>query len=207
MVASSNLAERHLSRFEGSIRVLGAPSLDALQEKAERAESNGTPYEALGYGLETGRGTPDDEWQDMVGSTQKAREIADQHGKLLLMAPGFRLMSENQGKYAPMAALADLWVIQTQRLQVNPPGPAYRTGVMDIVVALRSENPDISIWAQITLPPDRAPSADDWLAYHETIADLVDGTYVGIYTWDSANAEQLLLVVETVFGEVCGGRG
>lgn len=203
MAASSNLAEQYFPQFEGWIRVLGAPSLATLQQKAGRASQNGTPYEALGYGLETSKSTPVEEWQDLVGSTQKARDLTDQYGKLLLMGPGFRLMSRNEDKYPPMAALSDVWIIQTQRLQVNPPGPVYRQEVEKVVNQIRSGNPNISIWAQITLPPDREPDAEEWLAYRQSIVGLVDGTYIGVYTWDSADADQLAATIEAIFAAVC----
>ncbi len=203
MSASSGLAEVYFPELEGWVRVLGAPSLDALQQKAERAMESGLPYEALGYGLETNESTPDEEWQDLVGATQRVRDISDKYGKLLNMGPGFRLMSTNEDKYPQMAALADVWVLQTQQLQKKPPGPEYRREVERIVNLIRSGNPDISIWAQITLPPDREPNAEEWLAYREYIFDLVDGTYVGAYNWNSSNLDQLVSTIDTIFAAVC----
>jgi len=205
MVASSQLAEAHFAQIDGWIRVLGAPSLAALEEKAARAERQGTPYEALAYGLETGEGTPAEEWNDLVGSTERARAVADRYGKLLLMGPGFRLMSENEAAYAPMAALADIWMLQTQQLQKEPPGPGYRREVERVVGLIRAGNPDIAVWAQITLPPDREPDAVEWLAYRDVIADLVDGTYLGVYTWRTEKASALVSTVATVF-EKCGSE-
>jgi hypothetical protein len=205
MCATVGLAEIHFPQLEGGIRVLGAPSLEALQRKAEAAEQRGVPYEALAYGLETSKSTPEEEWLDLIESTETARAIADQHGKLLLMAPGFRLMSQNWEKYGPMAALADIWVLQTQRLQKMAPGSAYRQEVERVVTQIRAGNPDILIWAQITLPPDRPPSAEEWLAYHDSIADLLDRrTYVGVYTWDRADSEQLVATIEAILAAACG---
>ena len=94
MAATVQNAETYFPQLEGWIRVIGAPSLDALRQKAARAQDLGLEYEALAYGLETGKSTPDEEWQDLIGSTAKARAIADQYGKLLVMGPGFKLMSE-----------------------------------------------------------------------------------------------------------------
>jgi hypothetical protein len=203
MSASSGLSEVYFPELEGWVRVLGAPSLDALQQKAERAMESGLPYEALGYGLETNESTPDEEWQDLVGATQRARDISDKYGKLLNMGPGFRLMSGNEDKYSPMAALTDVWVLQTQQLKKKPPGPEYRQEVERIVNLIRSGNPDILIWAQITLPPDREPNAEEWLAYREYIFDLVDGTYIGAYNWNSSNLDQLVSTIDTIFAAVC----
>jgi len=204
MCATVGLAEIHFPQLGESIRVLGAPSLDTLQRKAENAEQRAIPYEALAYGLEASRSTPEEEWQDLVGSTQKARAIADEHNKLLLMAPGFHLMSENWDAYPAMAALADIWILQTQRLQVNPPGPAYRQEVERVVSQIRSGNPDIVIWAQITLPPDRDPDAEEWIAYQHSIADLVEGAYVGVYTWNSEEPALLVDTIEAIFAALCG---
>jgi hypothetical protein len=207
MASSAGLAEHYFPQLEGWIRVLGAPSLGELAQRAEAAAARGVAYEALGYGLETSQGTPDEEWQDVVSSTEKARAIADRYGKLLVMGPGFRLMSQNWEHYPEMAALADVWLLQTQRLQANPPGPEYRREVERVVAQIRAGNPDILIWAQITLLPDRPPDAAEWLAYHQSIADLVGGaTYVGAYTWDTVATGQLVSTIEAIFAAACGGR-
>jgi hypothetical protein len=79
--------------------------------------------------------------------------------------------------------------------------------VEQVVAQIRAGNPDILIWAQITLLPDRPPDAQEWLAYHQSIADLVDGaTYVGAYTWDTADAGQLVSTIETIFAAACSGE-
>jgi hypothetical protein len=204
MAASSEMAESYFPQLEGWIRVLGAPSLDELGNKGEKASANQIPYEGLGYGLETSQTTPEQEWKNLVESTGQARELVDLYGKMLIMGPGFQLMSRNEDKYAPMAALTDLWMLQTQQLQKNPPGPAYRAEVERLVGLIRSENPDIKIWAQITLPPDREPDANEWLAYRQLIVDLVDGTYIGVYTWDRVDNEVLISTVGSIFNKVCG---
>ena len=180
--------------------------LEELEEKAERAQASGLAYEALGYGLETGETTPDAEWQDLVGSTQMGREIADRYEKLLVMGPGFRLMSQNESSYAPMAALSDVWVLQTQVLQATALGDDYRREVERLVSLLRSSNPDIQIWAQITLLPDRPPNAAEWLSFREAIDDLVDGTYVGIYLWKKEDPALLMAIAEDIYASACGAK-
>jgi hypothetical protein len=206
MTGTVDSAQTYFSQFEGWIRGIGAPSLDALRQIAARAQELGIPYEALVYGLETGKSTPDEEWQDPIGSTEKARALADQYGKLLVMGPGYQLMSANEDKYASMAALADIWVFQTQRLQKNPPGDVYRDKVKRVVELIRAGNPSIQIWAQITLPPDREPDAEEWLAYRQQIDDLVNGTYVGIYTWKTVDAQILVSTADAIFAGACGGE-
>jgi hypothetical protein len=207
MTASAGMADEYFQQLKGWIRTIGAPSLVALETKARRAEEYQIPYEALSYGLETSQSTPDEEWQDLVGSTRAAKSIAERYGKQLVMGPGFRLMSDNEDQYPVLAEMADIWVLQTQRLQSNPPGEKYRAEVERIVNLIRSGNPGISIWAQITFPPDREPDAAEWLAYHESIIDLVDGTYIGIYFWDSSDDDGLVMSVEQIFEEVCGAGG
>jgi hypothetical protein len=104
-----------------------------------------------------------------------------------------------------MAALADIWMLQTQRLQLNPPGTVYRQEVERVLNLIRSGNPQIEVWAQITLPPDREPNAEEWLAYRQSILDLVDGTYLGVYTWNRTDTQTLLAEIEAVFAGACGG--
>lgn len=206
MCATIGLAETVFPELAAPVRVLGAPSLSELARKAERASQLRIPYEALAYGLETSQSTPDSEWQDLVGSTREARAIADQYGKLLVMGPGYQLMSRNWEAYPTIASLADIWVLQTQQLQKEPPGPAYRAQVERVVGQIRSGNPDILIWAQITLPPDRAPNAQEWLSYHDLVADLVDGrTYLGVYTWERVDTQQLLDTMRIIYDAVCDG--
>jgi hypothetical protein len=102
-----------------------------------------------------------------------------------------------------MAAESDIWIFQTQQLQKQPPGPGYREDVARIVTEIREANPDIIIWAQITLPPDRAPDAEEWLAYHDAIRDLVDGAYIGVYLWDRVAESELLATMGTIFETIC----
>ena len=203
MTASNALAEEHFPQLEGWIRVIGAPSLEQLEQKAIRAEQSGIPYEALAYGLETSESTPDGEWQNLVESTERARSIADDYDKLLVMGPGFRLMSQNEDQYPAMASLADIWMLQTQRLQVNPPGSSYRGEVERVVDQIISGNPEIQIWAQITLPPDREPSSQEWLEYQNAINDLVAGTYIGVYTWDTHDNPTLVKTIGEIFENAC----
>ena len=205
MTATVGLAAEYYPGLEKWTRTIGAPSLDALERKAQRAEQQGVPYEALSYGLETSESTPNEEWQDMVAATMAARALADEYGKLLVMGPGFRLMSENEDKYPVLSGMADIWVLQTQRLQVKPPGEEYRDEVERVVKLIRSGNPDIPIWAQITFPPDRDPDFAEWIDYHESISDLVSGTYIGIYTWESVDNKLLVMNTDQIYHQLCLG--
>jgi hypothetical protein len=197
------MAEIYFPELNDTIRILGAPSLETIQNKAEKAELNGTPYDALAFGLETSITTPKEEWQNLVESTQNARDLADRFEKLMVMAPGLRLMYQNEDKYPPMSALSDVWILQTQRIQKFPPGPEYREEVKRIVSQIRESNPDILIVAQITLPPDRDPDADEWLSYRQSIVDLVDATYIGVYTWETEDTDKLVGTLEAILASTC----
>ena len=205
LVSSPNIimAKNNFPNLDGWIRVIMAPSLEGLLNIAERAKQEGIEYEAIGYGLETGKSTPDEEWQNLNLSVQKARSIGEQFDKLLLFGPGFRLMSQNEEEYSSLAGLTDIWMIQTQRLQKDPPGNDYRKHVEEVINQIRENNPNVSIWAQITLPPDREPDAEEWLAYRNSTIDLVDGTYIGVYTWDTVENAKLLSVLEAILSNVC----
>jgi hypothetical protein len=207
MTATVGLAGEYYPGLEDWTRTIGAPSLEALENKAQRAEQQDIPYDALSYGLETSESTPDEEWQDIVAATKAARAISDQYGKLLVMGPGFRLMSQNEDQYPVLSGLADIWMLQTQRLQVDPPGEAYRDEVERVVKLIRSGNPDIPIWAQITFPPDRDPDYAEWIAYHKSISDLVKGTYIGIYTWETVDNEILVMNADRIYHQLCLGDG
>lgn len=207
-VMSSNmqLANSYFPELAGWTRVLGAPSLEGLKEKAVRAKDIGLSFEALSYGLETSVTTPEVEWQHLEESTEKASLLADQFGKLLIMGPGLRLMNDNENSYGPMASRTEIWMIQTQRLQINPPGEIYREEVERIVGLLRAGNSEIMIWAQINFLPDRPPDVEEWIAYRDSIVDLVDGTFIGVYTWDSEDAEVLRDSIRLIFQAVCQGN-
>ncbi|MCX7013860.1 MAG: hypothetical protein NTW86_15135 [Candidatus Sumerlaeota bacterium] len=201
MAPSAELAAKVFPQIPGWLRVLGAPSLPKLKESGQLGREMAIPYESLTYGLETGKSTPEEEWHDMIGSTRKAKDICDQFGKQLMMGPGGRLMSQNEDKYVPMTALSEFWVFQTQRYQIDPPGEQYRKNVEATVKKIKEGNPKIIIWAQITFPPFKEPNAEEWLAYRRCITDVVDGAYVGAYTWDQYG-EQLPKAIETIFQEV-----
>ena len=204
MSASLQVAETVFPELEGWIRSIGGPSLGELEKKAIKAGEKNIPYEALAYGLETLPTTPVEEWNDLVGSTQKAKELSDQFGKSLIMGPGLRLMDDNSDAYEPMGARSDIWVFQTQMIQkYYPPGEQYRSEVEQVVEQIRSGNPDIQVWAQITLPPDREPDAQEWLAYRESIVDLVDGTFIGVYSWGRTDSRILLNTIDEIFASAC----
>lgn len=201
MVSSVQAAAEYYPQLRGALRVLVAPSLEQLQKLAERADQAGIPYEALGYGLEAGRHTTVEEQTNPVWATQEAAALAQEYGKQLVMGPGFQLMLDHWDEYPKMAAYADVWILQSQRLQVDPPGPEYRTEVENVINQILAGNPDIQIWVQISVTPGPTVlSVDEWLAYRGSIADLVDGVFVFDVRDPSRPA-----TMEAIFAAVCGG--
>jgi hypothetical protein len=200
MVSSAGPAADYYGELEGGLRVLVGPSLAKLKQLAERADKSGVPYDALGYGLEQSKHATADELADLVAATQQAADLADKYGKKLVMGPGFKLMSEHLSEYPQMAALADVWILQSQRLQVHPPGEAYREEVEKVINQIRAGNPDIEIWVQISVTPGPTTLAvDEWLAYRDSIKDLVDGIYV--FDVRDPNRPETL---KAIFAAVCG---
>jgi hypothetical protein len=198
---SRGLAQSYFGQLEGGLRVLIGPSLATLQEKAERAGQAGLPYEALGYNLEDKENRTIEERTDLVGATRQAADLAHEHGRLLMMVPGFKLMQANWSDYPQLAAYADLWVIQSLQLQkVYPPGPTYRQEVEKVIHQIRAGNPNIPIWVQITVVvKGQVLSAEEVLAYRQAIADLVDGVF--IYDARDPNRPETL---EAILAAVCG---
>jgi hypothetical protein len=207
MTANYQLALDTFPILDGWIRTIGGPSLESLRRKTERAANAGLGYEGISYGLETSTSTPVEEWNNLIHSTSAAREIANKADKLLILGPGLKLMTQNAADYPAMAAYTDIWMIQTQRLQIHGPGEIYRREVEKITEKIRKGNPNVQIWAQITFLPGQQPDAEEWLAFHHSIADIVNGTYVGVYTWEEEKSDLLIETIRTIFISVCGQTG
>ncbi len=200
MVSSIAAALNYFPELEGALRVLVAPSLEQLQVLAARADQTRLSYDALGYSLERSRNITPEEQEDPLGATEQAAELANQYDKPLVLGPGLQLMQDHWSDYAAMAALVDVWILQTQHLQVHPPGTEYRQEVEKVVRELRSGNPGVKIWAQISVTPGQTVlSVEEWLAYRDSILDLVDGIYV-LDVSDPSRPETL----EAIFARICG---
>jgi hypothetical protein len=204
-VMASNVgpAQEYYPQLEGALRVLVAPSFEKLADLAQSAEENSVPYDALGYGLERGRHTTAEELADLPASTQLGAELATQYGKTLVMGPGFGLMSEHESDYPKMSAFADVWILQSQRLQIHPPGETYRQEVKRVIDLIRAGNPDIEIWVSISVTPGPTVlSADEWLAYYNSIVDLPDGIFV--YDGRDPNRPE---TARAIYAAICGQDG
>jgi len=137
----------------------------------------------IAYNPERQPGTPTQEMDDLVGSARRAREIARAYGALLLVGPGLREMEQREDLYPELAKHCDIWLIQSQRLQLDPITrrpiePAdYRAKVKRIVDRLCAGNPDIRIFVQVVTTSERGRSemtAEQVVAYLRAVEDLVD---------------------------------
>ncbi|MFW5940641.1 MAG: hypothetical protein ACOCXI_02490 [Chloroflexota bacterium] len=184
-------------------RVIVQPSLEGLRTLAQRAAENGMPYEALLYTPDRRPATPQEEWQNLVAASQTARDIANQYGKRLILAPGITLMAENTELYPAMAALADGWFIDASIFQnTSPPGDQYRWDVSTVVDRLHQGNEKITIWVQIALDP-QAPDPDNWLAYWNSLRGLVAAADIATNFKTAEDPGALLIALQTLMQHTC----
>ena len=133
--------------------------------------------------------TPREELDDYLGSLKKARELVKDFGAPLVMGPGLSEMAKREELYPEMARHCDIWMIQTQRLQLDPEtdepatGERYREDVERIVGLLRQGNPDIQVFVQI-IPLQKTPerraafTAERLASYLLAVEDLVDAAKI-----------------------------
>lgn len=133
--------------------------------------------------------TPREELDDYLGSVKKARALVKDYGAPLIMGPGLIEMAKREELYPEMAQHCDIWMIQTQRLQLDPdtgePTSAqrYRGEVKRIVELLRQGNPNIQVFVQIIplqATPERreAFTAERLTSYLLAVEDLVDAAKI-----------------------------
>ncbi len=132
-------------------------------------------------------GTPTEEVDDLVASVRRARQMAQDYGAPLLVGPGLREMMQREHLYPELAKHCDIWMIQSQRLQLDPDTRApvdpaeYRVQVKRIVDSLRQGNPDLRIFVQIVSHagrPRTALTAEQIAAYALAIEDIVDAVRI-----------------------------
>lgn len=133
--------------------------------------------------------TPQEELDDYLGSLKKARDLVEDYGAPLVMGPGLIEMAKREHLYPEMAKHCDIWMIQTQRLQLDleTEEPAsdeeYHQGVKRIVGFLRQGNPDIQVFVQI-IPLKRTSerratfTAERLASYLLAVEDLVDAAKI-----------------------------
>ena len=160
-----------------------------VKETIERLRNRKIPPQRviIAYNPERQPGTPSAEMDDLVASVRRAREMADAYGAPLLVGPGLRDMQQREELYPELAKLCDIWLIQSQRLQLNletrkPVAPAaYREGVKRIVDALRRGNPKVKVFVQLVTTSERGAvplTAEQLTAYIAVVGEIVDAVRV-----------------------------
>lgn len=154
----------------------------------------------IAYNPERQPGTPAREMDDLVGSARRAGEMARAYGAPLLMGPGLREMQTREDLYPELARHCQIWLIQSQRLQLDsvtrkPVEMArYRAGIQRIVDMLRQGNPRIQVYVQVVTTAERGTTSltsEQVAGFVHAIADVVDA--VRIY---GGSAQLLSEVIE-----------
>ena len=154
----------------------------------------------IAYNPERAPGTPSAEMDDLVTSVRRARQMAQAYGAPLLIGPGLKEMMQREHLYPELAKHCDIWMIQSQRLQLDlatrrPVDPAeYRVSVKRIVDSLRQGNPTIRVFVQVVTTSERGTkvmTAEQVAAFARAVEDIVDA--VRIY---GASGELLTQIIE-----------
>ena len=103
----------------------------------------------LGYNLENGQTTPPEELADPIGSIKAMRTLADENDLGLAFGPDHDFALSHGVEMAPYV---DIFVLQIQRQQTNP--PIVEEFVLPIVPKLRAANPDLEISVQVRTEGD-----------------------------------------------------
>jgi len=133
--------------------------------------------------------TPREELEDYLDSLKKARALVKDYGAPLIMGPGLIEMAKREHLYPELAKHCDIWMIQTQRLQLDPQTgepvspERYREEVQRIVGLLRQGNPDIRVFVQIiplqaTAERKAFFTAERVVSYLLAIDDLVESAKI-----------------------------
>lgn len=160
-----------------------------LKETIEMLQAGGIDPERaiVGYNPERQPGTPSGEMDELVESVHRAQTMARAYGAPLLVGPGLRDMQSREHLYPELAKHCDIWLIQSQRLQMDPESrhvftPAeYRAKVEEIVESLRRGNPEIRVFVQVLASGRRDEelfTAEQVVAYARAIEDLVDAVRI-----------------------------
>ena len=212
------LGQRHLAAFEQippPVRIMclslalerhDARPFPGIKETIEMLQANSIDPERviIGYNPERSPGTTTEEMDNLVESVQRAKEMADSFGSPLLVGPGMREMLQQEHLYSELARHSDMWLIQTQRFQldqftrrVSTP-EEYRASVERVVGMLREGNPEIRVFVQILASGRRAETlftAEEVAAYALAVEDLVEA--VRIY---GGSPELLVEVIDIIRG-------
>ena len=119
------------------------------------------------------------------------------------MFPHLRLSQHHAWRivdYAKAARYADVWLIQSQRFQIDretarhATPDAYRRNIQRVVALIRKGNPKTRIWVQIIVCPGARPgndfSAEEIVRLARSVKDIVDA--VRIYTAGASHGMETL---------------
>lgn len=173
-----------------------------LKETIETLRRAGIARERviLAYNPERRPDRPAQEMDNLVASARRAMEMAQDYGAPLLIGPGLKEMEQREHLYPELAKCCDIWMIQSQRLQLDertrkPVETAvYRERVKRIADRLREGNPRIQIFVQIVTTAERGTAiltAEQVAAFARSIEDIADA--VRIY---GAGGQQLGDIME-----------
>jgi hypothetical protein len=140
----------------------------------------------IGYNPERAPGTPPEEMDNLLESVQAAKALADGFGSPLLVGPGLREMRQHEDLYPELAKHCDVWLIQSQSLQMHVSRELttvaeYRAGVERIVGILREGNPEVQVFVQIVAsgkPDADLFTAEELVERIRAIEDLVDAVRI-----------------------------
>ncbi len=158
----------------------------------------------IGYNPERSPGTPGVELDNFIDSVRQAKKMSQSFGSPLLVGPGLREMQGKEDLYPELAKNCDIWLIQSQRLQLDlvtrkPVKPEeYREKVRRIVDILRAGNPNIKVFVQLVTTAERGTvklTAEQLTGFIRSIEDIVDA--VRIYGAQSDLLKEIITGLRT----------
>lgn len=139
-----------------------AEAEESLPDVADRID-------ILGYNLEYGPGTPEEEQADPVGSVQRMQALAEQYDLSFALGPDHDFAVSHG---AAMAPYVDIFVLQIQRVQTTP--SVAQEFVRSLVPQLRKANSDLEVSVQVRTEGD----VDDIVALLDSLKDHLDGVSI-----------------------------
>jgi enterochelin esterase-like enzyme len=200
MARGSGLSEmKHLTQ-QGIKVACVFLSLEQMKETISTLRKNNIKCAYLAYNPEQNQHASRAELDDFVGSVKKAKEAATAYGAPLVVGPGMRFMTSREEDYAKAAPFADVWLIQSQRFQIDKDTSRhatpeeYRKNIQRVVKLIHKGNPKTKIWVQIIICPGARPgndfSAEEIVRLARSVEDIVDA--VRIYTAGAAKGMETL---------------
>jgi polyhydroxybutyrate depolymerase len=180
-------------------------SLGQMRETISTLKANGLRCDYLAYNPEQTPRIPRAELDDFVGSVRQAKELAAAYGAPLVVGPGMLFMTDREDDYARAAPHADVWLIQSQRFQIDKETgrramrDEFSRNVCRIAELVHRGNPKTKIWVQIIVCPGARPENEFTAAEITALAQSLEGVAdaVRLYT---AGATRGLETLKEVIG-------